>query len=110
MHCTLGHGWTNLGSWRCSLNVTLSSSRTMTLSSSSILVSVEPFYCSNSHFLRWNSACQVLTRPAMDDSDGSNHQYYEFEVNALNTVWELRLDKPYRHGGSEACPPTRNAH
>jgi len=33
--------------------------------------------------------------------DGSNHQYYEFEVNALNTVWELRLDKPYMHGGSE---------
>jgi len=31
--------------------------------------------------------------------DGSNHHYHEFEMNALNTVWELSLDKPYRDGG-----------
>src|SRR5260370_27603202 len=25
--------------------------------------------------------------------------YYEFEMNALNTTWDLRLDKPYMDGG-----------
>ncbi|MFA6233533.1 MAG: carbohydrate-binding family 9-like protein [Bacteroidota bacterium] len=30
---------------------------------------------------------------------GTNHTYYEFEVNALNTVWDLFLPKPYRDGG-----------
>jgi hypothetical protein len=35
------------------------------------------------------------------DAPASNHNYYELEVNALNTVWELRLDKPYKNGGSE---------
>ena len=24
------------------------------------------------------------------DPDGDSHQYYEFEINALNTVWDLR--------------------
>ncbi|OAB35630.1 carbohydrate-binding family 9-like protein [Paenibacillus macquariensis subsp. macquariensis] len=33
------------------------------------------------------------------DPDGDTHQYYEFEVNALNTVWDLMLVKPYRDGG-----------
>lgn len=33
------------------------------------------------------------------DPDGDNHQYYEIELNALNTVWDLRLVKPYRDGG-----------
>ena len=33
------------------------------------------------------------------DPDGDNHNYYEVEVNALNTVWDLRLPKPYRDGG-----------
>lgn len=33
------------------------------------------------------------------DPDGDNHQYYEFEINALNTTWDLRLVKPYRDGG-----------
>ena len=33
------------------------------------------------------------------DPDGDNHQYYEFEINALNTGWDLRLVKPYRDGG-----------
>lgn len=35
------------------------------------------------------------------DAHASNHNYYEMEVNALNTIWELRLDKPYKNGGSE---------
>ena len=33
------------------------------------------------------------------DPDGDNHQYYEIEINALNTVWDLLLVKPYRNGG-----------
>jgi hypothetical protein len=35
--------------------------------------------------------------------DGSNHHYHEYEMNALNTIWELSLDKPYRDHG-----PVRN--
>lgn len=30
---------------------------------------------------------------------GTNHTYYEYEVNAFNTVWDLFLPKPYRDGG-----------
>lgn len=33
------------------------------------------------------------------DPDGDNHNYFEFEINALNTGWDLRLPKPYRDGG-----------
>ena len=33
------------------------------------------------------------------DPNGDNHDYYEFELNALNTVWDLLLDKPYKDGG-----------
>jgi hypothetical protein len=33
------------------------------------------------------------------DPDGDNHYYYELEINALNTVWDLLLVKPYREGG-----------
>ncbi|WP_339207304.1 carbohydrate-binding family 9-like protein [Paenibacillus sp. FSL K6-3182] len=33
------------------------------------------------------------------DPDGDSHNYYEFEINALNTVWDLLLVKPYRDGG-----------
>jgi WD40 repeat protein/serine/threonine protein kinase len=31
--------------------------------------------------------------------DGNNHNYAELEMNALNTVWDLRLKKPYRDQG-----------
>lgn len=34
------------------------------------------------------------------DPDGDSHAYFEFEVNALNTVWNLFLDKPYKNGGN----------
>lgn len=34
------------------------------------------------------------------DPQGDNHHYYEFEMNAQNTVWDLMLPKPYRDGGS----------
>jgi hypothetical protein len=33
------------------------------------------------------------------DPDGDNHQYYEFEMNALNTGWDLFMPKPYKDGG-----------
>ena len=33
------------------------------------------------------------------DPDGDTHQYYEFEINALGTEWDLFLIKPYRDGG-----------
>ena len=32
------------------------------------------------------------------DPDGDTHNYYEMEMNALNTVWDLFLNQPYRHG------------
>lgn len=33
------------------------------------------------------------------DPDGDGLNYYEFEINALGTCWELTLDKPYFQGG-----------
>ena len=33
------------------------------------------------------------------DPDGDTHAYYEIEINALNTVWDLMLIQPYRDGG-----------
>jgi hypothetical protein len=32
------------------------------------------------------------------DPDGDTHNYYELEMNALNTVWDLYLVTPYRDG------------
>lgn len=32
------------------------------------------------------------------DPNGDNHNYYEFEMNALNTIWELALTRPYWDG------------
>jgi len=33
------------------------------------------------------------------DPDADTHLYYELEINALATVWDLMLIKPYRDGG-----------
>lgn len=33
------------------------------------------------------------------DPDGDGHRYVEFEINALNTTWDLLLVKPYLAGG-----------
>ena len=33
------------------------------------------------------------------DPDGDTHGYYEFEMNALNTLWDLLLTRPYRDYG-----------
>jgi len=35
------------------------------------------------------------------DANGDNHNYIEIEINALNTVWDLVMDKPYR----DKCKP-----
>ncbi len=34
------------------------------------------------------------------DPDGDTHEYYELEVNAFGTEWDLLLTKPYRDGGT----------
>ena len=34
------------------------------------------------------------------DPDGSNFNYFEFQINAKGTVWDLFLPKPYRNGGN----------
>ena len=33
------------------------------------------------------------------DPTGDCRDYYEFEINALGTIWELHLESPYRDGG-----------
>lgn len=33
------------------------------------------------------------------DPNGDNHEYYEFEINALGTTWDLLLPYPYKDGG-----------
>ena len=33
------------------------------------------------------------------DPDSDTHQYFEYEMNVKNTVWDLFLPKPYRDGG-----------
>jgi len=33
------------------------------------------------------------------DPDGDTHNYYELEINALETVWDLIIIKPFRDGG-----------
>ncbi|KAJ3378621.1 hypothetical protein HDU92_007286 [Lobulomyces angularis] len=45
--------------------------------------------------LYWENDFEIFIDP---DGDGLN--YYEFEMNALNTIWELTLDKPYNKGGN----------
>ena len=37
---------------------------------------------------------EVFLNPSKDTKN-----YYELEINALNTLWDLRLPKPYRDGG-----------
>lgn len=34
------------------------------------------------------------------DPDNNVHEYFEIEVNALNTIFDLFMAKPYRNGGS----------
>jgi hypothetical protein len=50
----------------------------------------------NSPIFQEDSDFEVFVDPL-----GSCHDYKEYEVNALNTVWNLMLDRPYSDGGSE---------
>ncbi|MFV0564256.1 MAG: carbohydrate-binding family 9-like protein [Flavobacteriaceae bacterium] len=34
------------------------------------------------------------------DPDNDTHNYYEIEINAINTVWDLFITKPYRESGN----------
>jgi hypothetical protein len=34
------------------------------------------------------------------DPNSDSHEYFEFEMNALNTTWDLFLPKPYKDSGS----------
>lgn len=34
------------------------------------------------------------------DPTGDTHNYVEFQINALGTIWDLLLTKPYRDGGN----------
>ncbi|MDO5977487.1 carbohydrate-binding family 9-like protein [Flavivirga spongiicola] len=34
------------------------------------------------------------------DPDGDTHNYYELEINALNTAWDLFIGKPYRESNN----------
>lgn len=38
------------------------------------------------------------------DPDRDTHNYYEFEVNAKNTLFDLFMNKPYRNGGRANIP------
>lgn len=38
------------------------------------------------------------------DPDGDGKNYYELEINALGTVWQLSLNKPYSQGGAANSP------
>jgi hypothetical protein len=33
------------------------------------------------------------------DPNGDSHEYYELEINALGTTWDLLLPRPYKDGG-----------
>ncbi|WP_163380587.1 carbohydrate-binding family 9-like protein [Cyclobacterium sp. SYSU L10401] len=33
------------------------------------------------------------------DPDGDTHHYYEIEINALGTLWDLLMTRPYKNGG-----------
>jgi hypothetical protein len=47
----------------------------------------------------WNNDFEIFIDP-----DGDSRNYYELEINALNTIWELTLDKPYNEGGTATHP------
>lgn len=38
------------------------------------------------------------------DPDNDAHKYFEIEVNAFNTIFDLFLPRPYRNGGSALIP------
>ena len=57
---------------------------------------IAEFKARNSPIFHKDSDFEVFIDPV-----GSCHWYKELELNAINTVWNLMLDKPYNDGGSE---------
>ena len=53
------------------------------------------------HIIPRGYVCYQAKSPVQIDgeSDGDSHEYFEFEMNALNTGWDLRLPKPCKDGG-----------
>ena len=43
----------------------------------------------------FNNAFEVLLDPSQ-----TTYNYCEIEVNSLNTIWDLKINKPYRSGGN----------
>lgn len=59
-------------------------------------------FATEAHFVDRNSPIfQLDSDFEIFLDDGSHHFYKEFEVNAINTVWNLMLDKPYNDNGHE---------
>jgi hypothetical protein len=61
------------------------------------------YFNTQAHFTQRNAPIYQLDSDfeVFIDPTGSNHNYKELEINALNTVWNLMLDKPYLNGGVE---------
>jgi hypothetical protein len=59
----------------------------------------EPHVWGNLHqrdtIVYYNNDIELFMDPSMD-----TYNYGEIEINALNTVWDLKLDKPYRTSGN----------
>jgi hypothetical protein len=49
--------------------------------------------------LYWQNDFEVFLNPL-----GDAQNYYELEINALNTIWELTITKPYKKGGKAIHP------
>lgn len=49
--------------------------------------------------LYWQNDFEVFLNPL-----GDSLNYYELEINALNTIWELTITKPYKKGGKAIHP------
>ena len=62
-----------------------------------------PHLATEAHFTRRNDPIYQKDSDfeVFIDLTRTNHNYKELEVNAINTVWNLMLDKPYEDGGHE---------
>jgi len=67
------------------------------------LLEVSPEFSTQAHFTKRNSPIYQKDSDfeVFVDVPGCHQDYKEFEMNAINTVWNLLLDKPYRDGGRE---------
>ena len=67
------------------------------------LLDPSPDFATVAHFTQHNSPIyqQDSDFEVFVDANDSTRDYKELEINAINTVWNLMLDKPYRNGGHE---------